>query len=94
MYKYLWNTASIGRSYIISTMIYVLLGIAAIANTQSTYTYATGDGCNGETPCGDDQRCCNGNCVPATTLCCEDGTSGNAETCTCCGEPSTVSCNN
>lgn len=33
--------------------------------------------------CPDGQQCCGGGCVSSDLLCCEDGTSGNADTCMC-----------
>jgi len=55
------------------------------------WALVTYDGCPGE------EFCCGGTCVPLGSICCEDGTYGNANYCVCCeecanepGEPCTL----
>jgi hypothetical protein len=40
--------------------------------------------------CGSGQQCCNGVCIDEDDICCDDGTYGNSNTCSCCDN--TLSC--
>jgi hypothetical protein len=46
--------------------------------------------------CDEGQQCCGTSCIPSTDVCCEDETSGSANSCACCvsttGGPSSISC--
>jgi hypothetical protein len=45
--------------------------------------------------CPDGQQCCGGECISEDLLCCDDGTSGNESTCSCCdaeGGETSISC--
>jgi hypothetical protein len=90
-----WTVFSIGRRYSVSAMAYCGLGLAVLCLSPGP---AQVHACDDENPCADGETCCNGNCIPESYVCCEDGSSGDGETCTCCAEcqsscsPSTVVC--
>ena len=91
-----WTVLSIGRRYLVSAMAYCGLGLAVICLSPAP---AQVHACDDENPCGDGETCCNGSCIPASYVCCGDGSSGPSETCYCCTgcestctAPSTVAC--
>jgi len=42
--------------------------------------------------CPEGQQCCGGTCISEVDICCEDGTYGDADTCSCCKDCTESSC--
>lgn len=88
---------SMGRRYLFSSFVYIglaLIMMSAIHEPQVAF----GD-CDAKNPCGAGEICCQGTCISDTNICCDDGTYGPSDTCTCCtgcteacSSPSTIAC--
>ncbi len=97
----LWSIGSLGRRYVLASLVYMGLGVMVAGALPAPETHASGTECDGETPCSSGEQCCDGNCIPDTYVCCYDGTSGPGDTCACCTtceseegctDPPTVQC--
>ena len=89
----LWNIGSLGKRYLLASLVYVGLGLIVVsALPDLPEARASGTECDGETPCSSGEECCDGYCIPDDYVCCEDGTNGPQDTCACCAECSPTSC--
>lgn len=77
-----WNIASLGRRYLLSSLMYLGLAIMMISLIQPE-SVALGE-CDAKNGCESGMKCCEGVCIPEDYLCCEDGTSGPSDNCVCC----------
>ena len=92
MVKKMTWAVSLGGQYWLSSLFYVGMGCLLIVITPKLKT-AMADG-TAYLPCPEGQIPCGGDCISDTMICCEDGTSGNSETCVCCTGCSESTCTN
>src|SRR4051812_48867929 len=106
MMRQMWCAVSLGGRYMTSTVAYVGLALVVASVTPDTGTaLAQTGGCDGgNLQCPANTFCCNGACIAAGDVCCDDGTSGPSTTadgkaCGCCtgcnsqcSSPSTYKC--
>lgn len=98
--KQIIKRLSFGERYVAAGFVYAGLGLVMLALSNGPSRALANTGCDGEYNfCPPGEICCHGHCIPDTHVCCDDGTSGPAETCTCCtgcqeecSDPSTVVC--
>jgi hypothetical protein len=92
MVKRFSNAISLGGQFWLASMLYTGLGFLILALAPE-FPSAMADG-NIYNPCPEGQINCGGSCIPNTMICCEDGTSGDAETCVCCTGCADAQCTN
>lgn len=84
MFSHVCNLTTFRKQYFWAAMVYFGLGVMLIGAMPDASVRAQSGGCDGETPCGSGETCCNGTCIPTSFVCCGDGTFGPSDSCTCC----------
>lgn len=97
MLSKVWSALSLGKRYVLASLIYVGLALIVLNAMPGTpVAQASGAACGGETLCPSGQSCCNGSCISSDNICCGDGSSGASGDCGCCapeeGAPTTYMC--
>lgn len=82
MLQQLWTLSSMGERYLLSSAVYLGLGLILTGSLPDRSAIAQ-TGCDGVT-CPDGQQCCGGQCIASDYVCCQDGTSGPSDSCICC----------
>jgi hypothetical protein len=80
MLKKLLKLFSFGEKYFLASFIYIGLGLV-VSNLlpPNKPLQASGSGCP-EVVCPPGNICCQGNCIPDSYVCCDDGSSGPGTT--------------
>ena len=84
MWKHIWRMASFGGQYLPSGLIYLGMAFMVWGTVPDVNLRAQAGGSCDENACPAGYYCCVGVCIPESSICCGDGTNGDATNCSCC----------